>query len=201
MNSLTPTEWLTLALVIITAFYAWATLRILKSNQASVAAMNAQLEAQQRPYVTLVATVRPGTTLICLELLNTGKSAATDVRLRLSENYLFNGEEGGRNLAEAPAFTRPIASVSSGTRLVYLLGMGSNVLGRSDARCPMVFTVNATYKFGAHSYTEDHVVDLHPMIQATAVPDPLVDQLKEVTKEIKGLTQTVAGLNLPKTSS
>lgn len=193
-----PTEWLTLVLVIITGFYAWATLRILKANEASVVAMKDQMEAQQRPYVSIVVTVRPGTTLICLELLNTGKSAASNLRLRMSGDYLFNAEEHGSNLAEAPAFNRPIASLAAGTRLVYLLGMGFNVLGRSDARCPMVFSIHATYDFGARSYVEDNVVDLYPMVQATAVPDPSVDQMKEIAKELKELKQTVANLTLLK---
>lgn len=193
-----PTEWLTLALVVITGFYAWATLRILKANEASVAAMKDQMEAQQRPYVVVVATVRPGTTLICLELLNTGKSAASNLHLRMSNDYFFNGEEHGRNLAESPAFTRPITSLASGARLVYLLGVGFNVLGRSDARCPMMFTVHASYNFGSRSYAEDIVVDLHPMVQATAVPDPAVDQMKEIAKELKELKQVVVSLNLPK---
>lgn len=47
---MTATEWLTLVLVAITGFYAWATLRILKANEASVAAMRDQQEAEQRPY-------------------------------------------------------------------------------------------------------------------------------------------------------
>lgn len=35
-----------------------------------------------------------------------------------------------------------------------------------------------------------NVVDLHPMIQATAVPDPVVDQIKEIAKELNELKAT-----------
>lgn len=188
------TEWLTLALVLITGFYAWATLRILKANEASVASMRDQQEAEQRPYISVVPFVRPGTTLICLELRNTGRSAASDVRLRMSSDYLFNGEEHGRNLAAAPAFTRAISGLAPGAQLVYNLGVGHNVLLRGDSRCPMVFSVHAAYSFGARSYAEENVIDLHPMVQANSVPDPVADELKDVVKALEALTQAVTGL-------
>jgi CBS domain containing-hemolysin-like protein len=69
------TDWLTLALVIltgalaiITGFYAWATFCILEANKAAVQAMRQQTEAQLRPYVVVAPTVRIGTTLLCLEV-------------------------------------------------------------------------------------------------------------------------------------
>jgi hypothetical protein len=192
---MTATEWLTLVLVAITGFYAWATLRILKANEASVAAMRDQQEAEQRPYIAVRPFIRPGTTLVCLELCNDGRSAATDVCLSMSESYLFNGEEHGSDLAKAPAFTRPINGLSAGARHVYILGAGHQVLLRNDTRCPMVFTVKAAYKFGARTYSEDCIIDLHPMVQATSVPDPVVDELKNVVNQLKTLQKTVANLS------
>ena len=49
--NLSPTDWLTLALVVITGLYAWATFRILRANEAVVAAMKEQTETQLRPYL------------------------------------------------------------------------------------------------------------------------------------------------------
>jgi len=40
-------------LVIITAFYAWVTFRIMKANERTVAAMHSQIESATRPYVAL----------------------------------------------------------------------------------------------------------------------------------------------------
>ena len=46
-------EVLTSLLVIITAFYAWVTFRIMKANERTVAAMHSQIESATRPYVAL----------------------------------------------------------------------------------------------------------------------------------------------------
>ena len=73
---LTATDWLTLALVVVTAFYAWATFRILRANEGVVAAMREQTEALLRPYIVVSASPRVGTTLLCLEVRNTGRSPA-----------------------------------------------------------------------------------------------------------------------------
>lgn len=54
---LSNTDWFTLALVIITAMYAWATFKILCANQAAVNAIREQTEAQLRLYVVSVQEV------------------------------------------------------------------------------------------------------------------------------------------------
>lgn len=41
---MSSTDWLTLVLVVVTAFYAWATYRILRANEAVVKAMQDQTE-------------------------------------------------------------------------------------------------------------------------------------------------------------
>ncbi len=58
------TDFLTLALVVITAFYAWATLKILRANEAMVAAMRDQQNAAMRPYITVSIHIRTGTQLL-----------------------------------------------------------------------------------------------------------------------------------------
>lgn len=83
------TDWLTLALVIITAFYAWATFKILQANQGVVQAMEAQTEAQLRPYVVARVTAQPGTTLLLLQIENTGKSPALDLRLHMDKEFFL----------------------------------------------------------------------------------------------------------------
>jgi hypothetical protein len=46
---MTNTDWITIVLVIITAFYAWATHKILRANEAMVSAMRDQQNAAMRP--------------------------------------------------------------------------------------------------------------------------------------------------------
>ena len=52
---MTNTDWITLALVVITGFHAWATLKILRANEAMVSTIRDQQNASMRPYI-LVST-------------------------------------------------------------------------------------------------------------------------------------------------
>jgi len=60
---MTNTYWLTLALIVITAFYAWATLKILRANEAMVSTMRDQQNAAMRRYILVSTSVRTGTQL------------------------------------------------------------------------------------------------------------------------------------------
>ena len=104
--SLTPTDWLTLALVVLTGLYAWTTFRILRANEAVVTAMKVQTEAQLRPYIVVGAAPRIGTTLMCLHVENTGRSAAVEVSLTMDRAFYPHAERREHeNLAKLPAFT------------------------------------------------------------------------------------------------
>ena len=76
LSAMDALNWLTLALVVITAIYAYLTFLILKANRAVVAGMQEQMEAMLRPYVTAEVNARPGSTLVQLVVKNAGKSAA-----------------------------------------------------------------------------------------------------------------------------
>ncbi len=88
----------------ITALYAWATFRILKANEGVVSAMQVQTEAQLRPYVVAYVSTRVGTTLLRLTVENTGKSAALDLRMVMDKSFIQNGERGGIDISQVPAF-------------------------------------------------------------------------------------------------
>ena len=62
-----PTDWLTLALVGITGWYAWLTRRMLIANEAMLDAVRKQQHATMRPYVQISTSVRTGANLIYLE--------------------------------------------------------------------------------------------------------------------------------------
>ena len=82
---MTNTDWLTLALVVITAFYAWATLKILRANEAMVSTMRDQQNAAMRPYILVSTSVRTGTQLLYLSIKNVGKTAALGLKLSLDK--------------------------------------------------------------------------------------------------------------------
>jgi len=86
------TDLLTLALVVITAFYAWATLKILRANEAMVSTMRDQQNAAMRPYITVSANIRTGTQLFYLSIKNVGKTAALVLRFISSHTYSLSRE-------------------------------------------------------------------------------------------------------------
>jgi hypothetical protein len=121
--NLSATEWLTGALVLITGLYAWATLRILRANEAVVAAMKEQTEAQLRPYIVVAAAPRIGATLMCLSIENAGRTPAENLRLNMDRNFYQNAQRNDdENIAKLSAFTEPIRSLAPGARIVFILG-------------------------------------------------------------------------------
>jgi hypothetical protein len=185
---MTSTDWLTLALVVITAFYAWATFRILRANEAVVAAMQAQTEAQLRPYVIAYAAPRIGTTLMCLHIENQGRSAAQNLRLTMDKNFYPNAEKNEHeNLAKLSAFKEPIRSLAPGARITFNLGVGHKILRSGpDDLCPQVFSVHAEYDLGTKHYTDNNTVDLRPLVHSAVVFDPVAQELEKLRKALEG---------------
>jgi len=110
-------EWLTAALVVITAVYAYLTHRIAKASEASVAAINRQSEASLRPYITASPFVRPKALFLYLRVANSGRSSAENVRLTLDRDFLQWGktDSPSRNLRNQNSFALPIDSLAPGT--------------------------------------------------------------------------------------
>lgn len=186
---MTTTDWLTLALVVITAFYAWATFEILRANKGVVQAMQAQTEAQLRPYVVAAATVRVGTTLLLLEIQNTGKSPALDLRLQMDKDFFFNGEKGRDNIAKLPVFMQPIEALSPGAQIPFILGVGHAIFaaGMDESTCPKVFCITAEYSFGGKRYSERHTIDLRPLLNSSAEHDPIGEEIKKLRESLEKL--------------
>lgn len=190
---MTNTDWYTLALVLITAFYAWATFRILKANESVVEAMRQQTEAQTRPYVVVAPSVRTGTTLLCLEILNTGKSPALNLQLKLDRDFYPHAElREHENIAKLPAFTQRIESLPPSARLVFILGVGGKIFasGVDEKLCPKVFRVKATYSFAGRGYDEETTVDVRPMLHSSFVHDPVAAELERLRQSIEKLARS-----------
>jgi len=182
------TDWLTLALVAITGVYAWVTFKILRANEAVVQAMNKQTEAQVRPYVVVSASPRTGTTLLLLEIQNTGKSPATSLRLKMDRDFYPHAERReNENIARLPAFTEPIESLAPGARLVFILGVGGTIFGTKadEDLCPRVFSVRATYSYAGHEYVENNTIDLRPMLHSTVIQDPVAEELVRLRESLE----------------
>ncbi len=191
---MTNTDWLTLALVVITAFYAWATLKILRANESMVSAMRNQQNAAMRPYILVSATVRTGTQLFCLSIKNVGKTAALSLRLSLDKSFYQLGEKRDeRNIANSAAFSRVIDSLPPEGQLLFILGNGPSLFGGSNIEelCPLQFQVTAKYMSGSESISETSIVDLRPYINTVVQTDPIVEELGKLREEFVKLSKSL----------
>ncbi len=183
----TTTDWLTLALVLITMFYAWATFKILRANEGVVAVMKEQTEAQLRPYVVISVSTRVGTTLLLLEIQNTGKSPALNLNMNIDKDFYYQAEKNdNNNIKKLPAFSNPIASLAPGTRLTYILGVGHTIFSDNvdETLCPKIFQVQADYEFANKKYSENNIIDMHPLLRSSVMHDPISEELKHLRESL-----------------
>lgn len=190
--SLTPIEWLTLSLVGITGFYAWATYRILKVNEAIVEGMRHQQIALSRAYIQIGVFLRPGTPMICLSIKNCGRSSAKNLALSLDRSFhSFARKGGGYDLAKMDAFSSPIESMPPGMELVFNLAVGPDLFGVAcdESLTPVVFAVTAKYDMGFGVVSEKTTIDLRPYRSAAVVYDPVAYELEKIRKVIERMSK------------
>jgi hypothetical protein len=177
------TEILAGALVVITGVYAALTFGIMRATRRSVDAMQQQTEALTRPYITISPMILPHNHLILLRIANTGKTAASRVRLQLDRPfYRFGEHDEAHNIATFSAFTNEIATISPGTEFIFALAQGPVVLDeKADRnRLPLTFNVSSTYTFPSRTITEVTEVDLRPFRGMHMAHDAVVNQLSEI---------------------
>lgn len=189
---MTNTDWLTLALVVITGFYAWATLKILRANEAMVSTMRDQQNAAMRPYILVSTNLRMGTQLLYLSIKNVGKTAALNLKLSLDKSFYQLGEKREeRNIANSAAFSRTIDSLPPDGQLLFLLGNGPTLYSGSNIEelSPLVFQVTASYTSGSETISETSTVDLRPYINTDVPHDPIVEELGRLREEFVKLSK------------
>jgi len=184
------TNWLALALVSVTAVYAWVTFRILRANEALVAEMKEQRDSEVRPYVVVWVEIRTETNLIYLFVKNVGRSAAENLRLSIDRNFYQDGNKaGGRNIRSWAAFANPIEDFPPGTQLQFLLGTGPGLLEQAEP----LLTVSAEYSFRGKPLTPEQTrVDLRPFDMSGIPHDPVVEELQRVRESIDKAANKVA---------
>ncbi len=129
-----------------------------------------------------------------MRIANTGKTAATDLRLAIDRSFFKFGERSERNdLASFAAFNQPIDSLPPESEIIFGLAQGFVVFadGADPTICPTLFTVTATYGFGAKRVEERHVIDLRPYLHADIPQDPVIRKLKDINDSLGKLTRVV----------
>lgn len=167
-----------------------ATFKILQANRESVAVMREQMRSLSRPYIQVTPWVRTGSTLMMLTIRNAGSTNAKNLKLSMDRDFYFNGEKRpGGNLREFSAFNEIIECLPPRAELVFHLGVGHVVFGKS-VHCPTRFTVTADYDFEGEHTSEATVIDLQPF-QFTAQPiDPVAEQIEKLTQKINEIARS-----------
>lgn len=185
---MTPSEWLTAALVVITGFYAYATFKILAANQEAARAMERQVDASLRPYVVVTVLTEPLSSVLYLRIANEGKTAAENLRLTISRDFYRHGVRGDdHNLARYPAFQQEFRSFPPGSELVFELAQSFVVFGEKadPATTPSEFQVVARYRSGSKMIDEMTDIGLRQYLNSSPRPDALAKQVKEARESVE----------------
>jgi len=184
------TAGLTGVLVLITGFYAWVTYRM-----ASV--MQHQADEATRPYITVSVLAPPKDVRLFLRIANTGRTAAYNVRLTIDRDFFRYGKSDPTdNLASFSVFQREIQCFPPGAELTFALAQGF-VLFAPEAdpqRTPLVFNITASYSYSGKTRSETTAIDLNPYRSSNYPPDPTVDELEKVRKELEKIASSVGKL-------
>jgi hypothetical protein len=181
------TEILTALLVIITAFYAWVTFKILKANESVLHEMRLQQEALYRPYISISPVVYSDSPIFFLKIENTGHTSAHNLKLQLDRDfYQFGEKDENNNLKNFTAFSSTIESFVPGAQMLFYLAQGFVIFGeKSDASItPSVFTVTAEYEYGSKKVCETTKIDLRPYLNSAIPHDPIVAKLGDIKESL-----------------
>lgn len=181
-------ELLTAILVIITGFYAWVTFKMLKANENVLIEMKKQRDDLFRPYIDISIAMFPDNPIFYLKVVNSGKTAAKQLKLSLDKDFYKVGEQKeGNNIREYNIFKNTIDSLSPNTVILLMLAQGFVVFGEnsSESITPKTFTVTATYEVNNNVVTEKTEIDLHPFLGCILPHDPIVSKLKDIKEVIE----------------
>jgi hypothetical protein len=175
-----------LATVGVTAVYAFLTYLILRANRATVESLQEQNVALMRPYLVVSAGPHPGSIVVVLRIVNSGRSPAENVRLSIDRAFhQFGRADEGSDLRSLHAFSNPITMLPPGTELAFHLGSTIQVLGEhTPGPMPTEFNVSAAYQFGGRSYFECTTIDLKMYLKAALLKDSQTTALEQIAKEI-----------------
>ena len=180
-------EFLTALLVIITAFYAWVTYKMLKANERVVETMRNEFEAMQRPYITIIPFLEPDNPIFYLRIANTGKSTATDLRLKIDRSFFKFGERVEKNdLASFPIFNNKINAFPPNAEIMFSLAPSFVIFQQTvdPTVCPTKFTIMASYQFGGTKIEESHLIDLTPYLHTDIPQDSTIRKLTAINESL-----------------
>lgn len=180
-----------IAMIVVTAIMAAKTHDISKANRETVEIMKTQFEASTRPYIQITPVIRPATTVVELNIKNTGNTSAIDLRLLLDRDFFLNAQDGAlNNLRNYTVFSKEIQMFAPRAELKFMLGVGHMIFS-SPSLCPPQFEITANYRYENKNVSERMIIDLEPFRKANASSDPLIEHLDKLVAELKTINQTL----------
>jgi hypothetical protein len=178
-------------LVAITFVYAFITYRILVATRRATDLMHRQFEESLRPYIAVDVFVERGSHIFRLRIRNLGKSAAANLRLSLDRDFCQFGNPE-HNLRNTYAFRENVATFPPNFELIFDLDVSHQVLGKKAPEVtPTKFKVSWFYTFVDKHYEDSTEVDLETFLDSCANPEPLVDELRGISKSLEKLASAI----------
>lgn len=181
-------ELLTATLVLITGFYAWVTLQILRTNERVIDVMREQALAESRPYVVVVPFLELDNPIFYIRIANTGRTAATNLCLKIDKSFHQFGESAKEHdLATLPAFSQSIDSLPPGAEIIFPLAQGAKIFNQVEeaSTVPRTFSVTAEYDFAGQHVVETNRIDLRPYLKAGIPQDAYIRKLESIRKSLE----------------
>ena len=189
-------EFLTALLVIITAFYAWATFHILKANKKVVSLMAEQAEALTRPYISVSVFKQQESVIFSLRIANTGKMSAKNLKLNLDREFYKYGRDSIDNkFSNFVAFNEVIECFSPGAELIFDLAQSAIIFGEgsNSEKTPAQFNIKAEYSYGNKTVIEQNKIDLRPYFLTNTQRSPLPKELNQIRDAIEKAGSKIQG--------
>ena len=153
--------------------------------------MHRQFEESLRPYIAVDVFVERGSHIFRLRIRNLGKSAAANLRLSLDRDFCQFGNPE-HNLRNTYAFRENVATFPPNFELIFDLDVSHQVLGKKAPEVtPTKFKVSWFYTFVDKHYEDSTEVDLETFLDSCANPEPLVDELRGISKSLEKLASAI----------
>ena len=194
----TITDWLmviiTLVYVIATIFICWANIKSAKASKEELAEMKRQYAEENRPHIEVEFCYERRTWYI-VRFINHGKLTAQHVKILLDEGFISSlPEQAFKDTLLKQREKECIIGVGQ----YYDLYIASNELRGNPNMKPVMGKIS--YQDESSKYESDIYIDLenYATFFSSTSDDPMVQELKNIKKEIEGLKRAIGALDVSK---
>lgn len=196
--AMSPTEWLTLGLLLVTAIYAGLTYWLARTTAKQVWENN-------RAQIVAALTLHQGGNVMHLVVKNVGQGTARNCKLSIDQDVHSTITDD--TVAETVAFKRPIHALPAESAWHFALGQPHVWLSSPDrGKFPMLFTITTEYETGGKIVKECHDIDIEALLYGPAtrddaskfyfdVPQKLDRQSDKLNRSLAQIAQSISVLH------